>query len=82
MNIYPGWWSDEESLSLAAELLAESDFDARYAIWEQIQANAYTQVPAIKTGDSSNCAFYSETVGGWPEQIENGVPFWNLWFAS
>jgi peptide/nickel transport system substrate-binding protein len=82
MNIYPGWWSDEESLALSAELLAESDFDARYAIWEQIQANAYTQVPAIKTGDSSNCAFYSETVGGWPEQIENGVPFWNLWFAS
>lgn len=82
MNIYPGWWDDEGSLALAAELLAESDFDARYAIWEQIQENAYTQVPAIKTGDSSNCAFYSETIGGWPEQIENGVPFWNLWFTS
>ena len=29
MNQYPGWWSSESSLALAAELLAESDFDTR-----------------------------------------------------
>lgn len=80
MNIYPGWWSDEESLALSAELLSESDFDARYAIWQKIQTNAYTQVPMVKTGDSSNCAFYSEKIGGWTPQVQNGIPYWNLWF--
>jgi peptide/nickel transport system substrate-binding protein len=79
MNIYPGWWDDAESLELSKELLAASDFDTRMEIWTQIQSNAYTQIPAIKTGDSSVCAFYSERIGGWPEQIESGVPFWNLW---
>ena len=35
MNISPGWWSDEEALALAGELLAESTFEARYPIWEE-----------------------------------------------
>jgi peptide/nickel transport system substrate-binding protein len=82
MNIYPGWWDNQESLDLAGELLAESDFDTRKGIWEKIQANAYTQVPAIKIGDSSNCSFRAEKIGGWVPQIERGVPFWNLWFTS
>jgi peptide/nickel transport system substrate-binding protein len=79
MNIYPGWWDDPESLKLAAELAAESDFDKRYAIWEKIQSNAYTQIPALKIGDSSNCSFRSEKIGGWTDQIQRGVPYWNLW---
>ncbi len=79
MNIYPGWWDAPDSLDLSKELLAESDFDTRMGIWKQIQANAYTQIPALKTGDSSNCAFYSDRLGGWPVQIESGVPFWNIW---
>lgn len=81
MNVYPGWWSDEESLALGAELLAESDFDARFAIWEQLQANAYTQVPAIKTGDSSVCAYYTDTIGGFPANIQLGLPLYNIWFT-
>jgi peptide/nickel transport system substrate-binding protein len=82
MNIYPGWWNSEESLALSAELLSETDFDTRKGIWDQIQANAYTEIPALKIGDSSTCAFYSEDVGGWVEQIERGVPYWNLWLNS
>ena len=53
MNIYPGWWNSEESLGLAEELLALTDFDARYPIWEEVQANAYTEIPAIKIGDGA-----------------------------
>ena len=37
MNQYPGWWSSESSLELAAELLAESDFETRMPILEKIQ---------------------------------------------
>ncbi len=81
MNIYPGWWNDEGSLALAAELAAESDFDARYALWEQIQTNAYEQIPSIKVGDSSRCQFRSDKVQGMVEQIERGIPYWNIWLA-
>jgi peptide/nickel transport system substrate-binding protein len=79
MNQYPGWWSSESSLELAAELLAESDFDTRKSIFEKIQEAHYTEIPAIKIGDSSNVSFRSEAVGGWDPQFERGVKFWNLW---
>jgi peptide/nickel transport system substrate-binding protein len=82
MNIYPGWWDSEESLALSADLLAESDFDTRFAIWEQIQERHYTEIPAIKIGDSSTCSFYSDDIGGWVQQIERGIPYWNLWLQS
>lgn len=79
MNQYPGWWSSEASLALASQLLAEGEFDTRFPIWEQIQGNAYTEIPAIKIGDSSLASFRSERVGGWVNNIERGIPFWNLW---
>ena len=79
MNQYPGWWSSEDSLALAAELLAETEFEVRYPIWEKIQTNAYTEIPAIKIGDSSVVAYHRDNVGGWTTVIERGVPYWNLW---
>jgi peptide/nickel transport system substrate-binding protein len=79
MNQYPGWWSSEASLALAAELLAETEFEVRFPIWEQIQGNAYTEIPAVKIGDASNVAYYRDDVGGWTSVIERGIPFWNLW---
>jgi hypothetical protein len=74
MNQYPGWWSSEESLALASDLLAEGEFDTRFPIWEKIQGNAYTEIPAIKIGDSSLAAFRSERVGGWVNNVERGIP--------
>jgi peptide/nickel transport system substrate-binding protein len=82
MNIYPGWWSDEESLELAAELLAEPDFERRFELWEQIQRNAYEQVPAVKTGDSSVIAVWQKSVGGFTTQLQRGVPYWNVWLEE
>jgi len=79
MNVYPGWWNSESSLALAAQLAAESDFDTRYGIWEKIQTAAYTEIPAIKLGDSSNCSFRSDKLGGWDPEFERGPKFWNFW---
>ena len=79
MNQYPGWWSSESSLALAAELLAEAEFDTRMPIFEEIQTAHYTEIPAIKIGDSSRVSFRSEQVGGWDGQFERGTKFWNLW---
>ncbi len=82
MNIYPGWWNSEESLALAEELLALSDFDARYPIWEEVQANAYTEIPAIKIGDGASISVVADNVGGWDPQFERGVKYWNLWIKE
>ena len=79
MNQYPGWWSSERSLEMAAALLAGSDFDERKATFDEIQTAHYTEIPAIKIGDSSNVSFRSDTIGGWDGQFERGIKFWNLW---
>jgi peptide/nickel transport system substrate-binding protein len=82
MNVYPGWWSSESSLALAADLLSESEFDTRFGIWEQVQTAHYTEIPAIKIGDSSICSFRSERLGGWDGQDERGPKVWNWWIKE
>ncbi|HWV24265.1 MAG TPA: ABC transporter substrate-binding protein [Thermomicrobiales bacterium] len=82
MGIYPGWWDSEESLALADELLGEPDFDAAYSIWESIQSNIYSEVPAIKVGNASDASYYRDNVGGWVQQVERGIPYWNLWIDN
>jgi peptide/nickel transport system substrate-binding protein len=79
MNIYPGWWSDPASLELSNQLLSLSSFEDRMPVWEQIQANAYTQIPAIKIGDGASISSRSDTIGGWVSQFEEGYIYWNLW---
>ncbi len=82
MGTYPGWYDSEPSLALAEELLAETEFDARYALWEELQHNIYTEIPSVKVGDAAEAAYYSEQVGGWPATVERGVPYWNLWLKN
>lgn len=79
MNIYPGWWSDPASLELSNELLSLSSFEDRMPVWEQIQGNAYTQIPALKIGDGATISSRSDTIGGWVSQFEEGFIYWNLW---
>ncbi len=79
MGVYPGWWDSEESLALASDLLSATEFDAQYAIWEEIQRKIYTEIPAVKIGDAAIADYYSEQIGGWVSQLERGVPYWNLW---
>jgi peptide/nickel transport system substrate-binding protein len=82
MNVYPGWWSSESSLALAADLASESDFDTRKGIFDQIQTAAYTEIPAVKVGDASTVSFRSDQLGGWDAQFERGPKFWNFWLKS
>ncbi len=82
MGTYPGWYDSDASLALADQLLREPDFDTAYGIWEELQHNIYTEIPAIKLGDVAIASYYSERVGGWVNQIEQGIPYWNLWLKS
>ncbi|MEX2314564.1 MAG: ABC transporter substrate-binding protein, partial [Thermomicrobiales bacterium] len=47
-----GWWEDDEKDQLLADLQSESDYDTRFAIWEQVQARFYADVPRLKIGNS------------------------------
>jgi peptide/nickel transport system substrate-binding protein len=82
MNVYPGWWSDPTALDLATQLASETEFEKRFAIWEQIQQLAYETVPAVKTGDSSIIVVWSNDVGGFTTQQQRGVPYWNVWLKG
>ncbi|HEX5167067.1 MAG TPA: ABC transporter substrate-binding protein [Thermomicrobiales bacterium] len=47
-----GWWEDDEKDQLLADLQSEADYDKRFAIWEQVQARFYEDVPRLKIGNS------------------------------
>jgi peptide/nickel transport system substrate-binding protein len=46
-----GWWVNDEKDRLLAELQTESDYDKRFALWEQVQAMFYEDVPRLKIGN-------------------------------
>lgn len=79
---FPGWWCSEETIALVADLRSESDFDTRYAIWEQIQENFYTEVPMIKVGDFNSVAARSSNVGGFIPLTQITLPLWNMWLEG
>jgi peptide/nickel transport system substrate-binding protein len=74
---FPGWWESEGTETLVRDLLSESEFETRYPIWEQIQANVYSELPIVKVGDASSVAYYRENVGGWISQVDRGIQYWN-----
>jgi len=79
MNVYPGWWSDPDSLELATQILQLSTFEERMPVWEQIQTNAYSQIPAIKIGDGATIRSSSDKVKNLVDQFEEGFIYWNVW---
>ena len=82
IGTYPGFWSDEPTKGLVDQLLAEADFKRRFPIWEQVQTNFYQTIPAIKLADQSGLNARAARLGGWTDQIDLGVPFWNLWLTK
>lgn len=74
-----GWWCNEDTVDLVGQLRSESDFDTRYPIWEQIQQNAYEQVPFIKVSDVSLVRVHAKAMAGFSEQSQIGPILWNTW---
>ncbi len=81
---YAGWWDTPEIRTLRNELNAITDFDARYAKWEEIMELWYDQVPAIKFGDAFQLHLMASKVGGGYGTEDRLVMlspyFWNSWF--
>jgi len=80
---YAGWWDTAEVQTLRGELNKITDFDARYAKWQQIMDLWYQQIPAIKLGDAFQLHLIRAEIGG-GYGTEANPPmlspyFWNLW---
>lgn len=80
---YPGWWDTPEKNALVGAFNSSTNFDDRYAIWEQIQTLQYEEGSWIKIGDafSLNIAANQRVEGlDDPHQPALLWPyFWNIW---
>ena len=47
---YPGFWADPQKIDLVAKLAATTDPAERVALWHQVQARIYEDMPFIKFG--------------------------------
>lgn len=80
---YAGWWNTPEIQALRNELNKITEFDARYAKWEEIMDLWYEQIPAIKFGDAFQLHLMRAEIGGGYGTPENppmlSPYFWNSW---
>ena len=77
---YPGWWATPEKQALKAKFTASSDPAERQAIWSELQALIYDQVPTMKTGDVYTYNIASSKLKG----VEKGptLPWPSFWNVS
>lgn len=75
---YPGWWSTDEKAMLKEKFTATSDPAERQAIWGEIQALIYEQVPTMKTGDVYTYNIASPKLNGLGEATLIWPHFWNV----
>ena len=75
---YPGWWATEEKLALKDKFTASSDPAERQAIWADIQALIYEQVPTMKTGDVYTYNIASPSLKGLGDATLIWPHFWNV----
>lgn len=55
-----GWWCDAGKDALLERLQTESDYDERFAIWEQVQEAFYEDVPRLKIGNTMRVNAFSD----------------------
>jgi peptide/nickel transport system substrate-binding protein len=78
---WPGWTSDEEFVSVNAQLARETDPKKRYALWEQQTRTFYEKVPVIRYGDLFGLRAARKTVMGFNEKVER-PRFWGVWLEK
>ncbi|HET8629544.1 MAG TPA: ABC transporter substrate-binding protein [Thermomicrobiales bacterium] len=79
---WPGWWCSDASEGILAKLQSESDFGARFKLWEQLQTNFYEEVPMIKLGDTKSVTASAKALKGLSTQTQLGPILWNTWLAK
>jgi peptide/nickel transport system substrate-binding protein len=75
---YPGWWATPEKAALKAKFTASSNPAERQAIWAELQALIYEQVPTMKTGDVYTYNIASPALKGLADATLIWPSFWNV----
>ena len=75
---YPGWWATEEKTALKSRFTESANPGERQAIWAEIQALIYEQVPTMKTGDVYTYNIASPALKGLGEATLIWPHFWNV----
>ncbi len=75
---WPGWTSDDEFLTLHAQLARETDPKKRYALWEQMTRVFYDKVPVARYGDLFGLRAMRKHVKGFNDKTER-PRFWGVW---
>lgn len=75
---YPGWWTTDEKTDLKSRFTESADPAERQAIWSEIQALIYDQVPTMKTGDVYTYNIASPDLTGLGEATLIWPHFWNV----
>ena len=79
---HDGWWDTPDKNALSEELQRESEHEARFAIWEDIQQLFYEEVPRIKIGDRIQMHAMSANLRGWTETVHLQVSHVNHWLEG
>jgi peptide/nickel transport system substrate-binding protein len=75
---FPGWWNTKEKKALMDEFLSAPTQKERKAIWEDLQALIYEQVPFIRFGGRSQLDALAPTVDDYPIFPGSARGFYNI----
>jgi peptide/nickel transport system substrate-binding protein len=76
-------WDTPEVAALTAQLIAETEYAARFAVWEQIQTLLYQDGVLLKLNDGYEWHVASATrLGGADMSPRRWLSFWNVWIKD
>ena len=61
---HPGWWTTETKNNLLEQMRLTSDFQERYALFEQLQELMYTELPMMKFANRAHLYLESQKYSG------------------
>jgi peptide/nickel transport system substrate-binding protein len=74
---WPGWTCDEDIQRIKTEMIKETDYKKRLALWEQMHKAFYEKVPVIRYGDLFGLRAASKKLKGFNEKTER-IRFYNV----
>ncbi len=74
---WPGWTCDEDIQRIKTEMIRETDYKKRFALWEQMHKVFYEKAPVIRYGDLFGLRAASKKLKGFNEKTER-IRFYNV----
>src|SRR5690606_23941747 len=79
---WPGWWESEAKEEILDRIMTATDFDERFAIWEEFRPLYFEAVPAIRVGDFFGLTIFRSTLEGEALPVSSFPIFWNVWLED